>query len=150
MASRQKQEGPTPIPEIHHAFHQLITDSPQIIAFLYGRHFTTTLKETAENAAEDYGVTPDQAVEEFRRLLALKIFSNDSDGRKIGATPLMNYMWREAFIKQSFYQEIRVALCFDPQYQRANRERVVMTEFLYRQFFNSAPLASGVVPSWSV
>lgn len=145
MYTKKKQLGPTAVPaqpDIHHAFHRLITNSPQSIAFLYGSRFTNAMKEAASNAAVLFNVTAAQAIEELRRLLALKVFARDDQGRKIGATPLMDHMWQASILDIRLYQELLTVFPFFLHYPRPGQQRLITTETLYNRFFSTYPLGS--------
>ena len=69
-------------------YHQLLHGRPQAIAFLFGDIFANTLLVAVDEVATKYQVDWLSAIEEFRRLLALKVFAEDHDAQKISPTPL--------------------------------------------------------------
>lgn len=49
------------------------------------------LQVPAQNLTEQYKVTVNEAIEEFRHLLVIKIFVVDTEATKISPTPLSKY-----------------------------------------------------------
>jgi hypothetical protein len=69
-------------------YRHLLPKSREGIAFLFSSTFSDALQAPAERAATLHEVTREQAVEELRRLLAIKVFTVDEDATKISPTPL--------------------------------------------------------------
>jgi hypothetical protein len=53
------------------------------VDFLFGSEFSTALQDSADQASKIYDITALQALEEFRRLVAIKAFTSDVDTTKI-------------------------------------------------------------------
>lgn len=71
--------------------YQNIQLSADAIDFIFEPRFSDSLRVTAERAAKTYNVTPSEAIEEFRRLLAIKTLVFDIDAVKISPTPLSEF-----------------------------------------------------------
>ena len=83
-------------------------DKPRGIQFLFSPAFSSAilvspyylknpktcanLKVTAEHVASTYKITQEEAIEEFRRLLAIKAFTMDENATKISPTPLSTFL----------------------------------------------------------
>ena len=63
------------IPEVVLNGYQHLIRDPAAIAFLFDSAFSEALRLPSESAAIKYQVTKEQAIEEFRRLLAFKVFA---------------------------------------------------------------------------
>jgi hypothetical protein len=69
-------------------YQQLLPKNPEGIAFLFSPSFFEALEVRAERLAIRYQINIEDAIEELRRLLAIKAFTVDKDGNKISPTPL--------------------------------------------------------------
>lgn len=69
-------------------YEQLLPNPDNEIESLFSGAFSTTLQNTSARVAAEYRVTEDEAIEEFRRLLAIKAFTSDVKASKISPTPL--------------------------------------------------------------
>jgi hypothetical protein len=58
------------------------------VVFLFSKAFHDALETKADNCPRKYGVSAEEAVEEFRRLLAIKTWVVDVDAKKISPTPV--------------------------------------------------------------
>lgn len=70
------------------AYQHMLPKSPAGRAFLFSPRFSEALQMPAERVAIKYQVTKAKAIEEFRRLIAIKTFTVDADATKISPTPL--------------------------------------------------------------
>jgi hypothetical protein len=70
------------------AYQHILGSNLEAIAFLFSSAFGAALKVPAERVASDYHVTTEEAIEELRRLLAIKAFAVDTEATKISPTPL--------------------------------------------------------------
>jgi hypothetical protein len=70
-------------------YQQLLLRSPEGITFLFSTRFSNDLQVAASQLSVDYNVTADQAIEELRRLPAIKAFTEDHNADKISPTTLM-------------------------------------------------------------
>ena len=68
------------------------------------------LADAARKAFAIYGGTVDQALQEFHRLMELKVFVSDIDATKLSPTPLMDFMWHAAILDTKFYRELQQKL----------------------------------------
>lgn len=66
----------------------LLSSNTEGIVFLFSSAFTAALEATAERLVRGCGFTVEKVINEFRRLLAIKVFSSDEDATKISPTPL--------------------------------------------------------------
>jgi hypothetical protein len=66
----------------------MLPKTPEGRTFLFSPRFSEGLQLPAERVAIRYQVTKAQAIEEFRRLIAIKTFTVDEDATKISPTPL--------------------------------------------------------------
>ena len=69
-------------------YQNMLPKTPEGRTFLFGPRFSEALQVPAERVAIRYQVTKAQAIEEFRRLIAIKTFMVDEDATKISPTPL--------------------------------------------------------------
>jgi hypothetical protein len=69
-------------------YQQLLPKNPEGIAFLFSPPFSEALEVRAEYLAIKYQINTEDAIEELRRLLAIKAFTVDKDGNKISPTTL--------------------------------------------------------------
>jgi len=72
----------------HTAYNVLLSGHPEGIAFLFSPRFSNALYGSAGRLAVEYNITSDQAIEELRRLLAIKVSAEDNNAEKISPTPL--------------------------------------------------------------
>lgn len=66
----------------------MLSDNQDSIAFLFDSRFAEAFRVPAERVAIEYRITKDEAIVEFRRLLAIKVFTVDEKATKISPTPL--------------------------------------------------------------
>lgn len=80
---------------VHPAFAKLMPDSPDGIQFLFGQRFYDAMRQEFfdRRFGFQYQVTSSLAIEELRRLIALKVYSKD-EAKFISPTPLMDEMVR--------------------------------------------------------
>lgn len=71
---------------IHPAYHDLLSDSAT--AFIFGDAFSEALGVASRECSGIFDVTEEFALEEFRRFLAIKIWTVDVDATKISPTAL--------------------------------------------------------------
>ena len=76
---------PAPLLQI---YQQMLPSNPAAIKYLYSSDFAEALDETAFNIAAECRITKEQALEEFRRFIAIKMFTVDDDATKISPTPI--------------------------------------------------------------
>jgi hypothetical protein len=69
-------------------YEHMLPKSPEGRAFLFSPRFSGGLQVPAERIAIRYQVTNAEAIEEFRRLIAIKTFTVDEDATKISHTPI--------------------------------------------------------------
>lgn len=133
----------------HHAFNKLMSNSPEGVAFLHGPRFSNAMKEAAiaTNAAVTFNITADQAVEELRRFLALKVFLQDDKAEKLAPSSLVETMWQAAILDTQLHQELQAVLPFFVHHRpasdaevEARKVRLVTMESVYYRFFGRNPL----------
>jgi len=73
----------------HSAYKKLLPSKS--IAFLYSDTYNTALREDAQILSIRYDVTAEQALEEFRRFIALKVHLKDGNATLLSPTPLSKY-----------------------------------------------------------
>lgn len=61
------------------------------VTFLYSERFDKVLRSTAIITASVHELAVEDALEEFRRFIALKVFIADSNATKISPTPISTY-----------------------------------------------------------
>jgi hypothetical protein len=67
---------------IHRAYFELFPDDDERrLRFLHSEAFYGTLQHHAETVCGAYNVTPDDAIDELRRFLAIKIHTGDGCGK---------------------------------------------------------------------
>lgn len=87
MSVANTTENAAPIQE---GFHALLPEQPKALELLFGCHLFDTLKETAQETTRGYRSSVEDAVEEYRRLIAIKAYVVDTNATKINPTPLSN------------------------------------------------------------
>ncbi|KAL2069439.1 hypothetical protein VTL71DRAFT_14118 [Oculimacula yallundae] len=128
----------------------LLSDNTAGVTFLFGSAFKFALDGPAERIAAEYTTQIDKVLDEFRRFLAIKVFTSDGDGRKIGPTPLMDAIWRVAILDTCFYRDLQFALDLTLDYRpsavpRSQQEtadaarRLSAMEVAYRGHFQCEP-----------
>jgi hypothetical protein len=70
------------------AYQHMLPKNPEGIAFLFGSRFSDAIQGPSQRVAIISQVSKEEAIEEFRRLLAIKMFTVDEDASKISPTPL--------------------------------------------------------------
>jgi hypothetical protein len=65
-----------------------LRQAPEGITLLFSTRFSTATQAAASSAVSEYHVTKAQAIEELRRLLAIKAFTADNSAEKISSNPL--------------------------------------------------------------
>ncbi|CAI6334821.1 unnamed protein product [Periconia digitata] len=124
-------------------YHQHL--SAEAVAFLFSEVFSDAVKSAALNAARMFAVSESAVIEEFRRLLVIKVFVTDVDGSKISPTPLMDQLWHAAILDTKFYAQLQsvfgVMLHHNPsgaaEEQTSQRQKRLETmQVLYKNFFN--------------
>jgi hypothetical protein len=74
-------------------YQSMLPQNLEGIAFLFSSRFSEALQVPAQRVAIPYQITEAEAIEELRRLLAIKVFTADEDANKISPTPLsMKYL----------------------------------------------------------
>ncbi|KAF4618981.1 hypothetical protein G7Y89_g14866 [Cudoniella acicularis] len=126
------------------------------VKYLHSPRFVEVIKKAAIQTRVTiiYNVTIDQAVEEFRRLIALKTFYKDQNAEMLSPTPLMDTLWHAAILDTRFYAELQKALgCVlhhrpegaSDNEAEARKLRLASMEALYTVYFTSKPSGSEVV-----
>ncbi|RDW84380.1 hypothetical protein BP6252_01970 [Coleophoma cylindrospora] len=97
---------------IHPVYKTLLAHAPNSIEFLFSTRLYDVLKESAsqDRITRTFNVTIERAVEELRRLLAIKTFMRDHDADKTSPTPLMRHMWHTAILDTRLYSDLQKAL----------------------------------------
>jgi hypothetical protein len=72
-------------------------------SFVTGR----SLVDAAKQASDMFAVTPDTALEEFRRWIQLKVETRDEDATFLGPTPLVDFMWHAAILDTVAYAALQ-------------------------------------------
>lgn len=75
---------------IHQLYHHIL--QADAVAFLYSQRLSSALQEPAQRCAMEYDITPERAIEEFRRFIAIKAFINDKNADKISPSPLSMFL----------------------------------------------------------
>ncbi|KAL2070290.1 hypothetical protein VTL71DRAFT_13316 [Oculimacula yallundae] len=70
------------------SYKHLLPNPDTGIDFLYSDSLSTVLKETSVRVAAEYGITEEEALEEFRRFMAIKAFTSDEKAKKVSPTAL--------------------------------------------------------------
>ncbi|MAD84988.1 MAG: hypothetical protein CL912_18675 [Deltaproteobacteria bacterium] len=110
----------------------LLSSNTAGLIFLFSPAYINALKPTAERLVEEYGFGIEKVIDEFRRLLAIKVFSFDGDATKISPTPLSKFrrpnnchllfgeheltrrvvdeLWHAAILDTRFYADLQAVL----------------------------------------
>ncbi|KAL2070285.1 hypothetical protein VTL71DRAFT_13311 [Oculimacula yallundae] len=92
------------------AYSCLVHPSKVALDFIFSNRLESTLSPAAAQAAVIYGITKEQAIEEFRRFLALSVFASHKMAIELNPTPLMYYMSQATVLDESFYAELQATL----------------------------------------
>ncbi|KUJ11530.1 ubiquitin-domain-containing protein [Mollisia scopiformis] len=166
VAAMNASPAATVVPPI---YRQIVLNKAEAVAFLFGSRFSDALQVPAERAAMLYRTTGALAIEEFRRLLAIKMFTVDTDADKISPTPLsqsssedypahfmltcetVDEVWHAAILDTKFYAELQSALGVVLHHRPSGasneesvsrQQRLTAMRALYRAFFSADPIAS--------
>lgn len=69
-------------------YQRILPNNHEGITFLFSEAFSNAISVPAKQVAKQYQITAETAMEEFRRLLAIKAFTGDKYATKISPTPL--------------------------------------------------------------
>ncbi|RDW60196.1 hypothetical protein BP5796_11802 [Coleophoma crateriformis] len=136
---------------IHPVYKTLLAHAPNGINFLFSTQLYDMLKGTAsqDHIARIYNVTIERAVEELRRLLAIKTFMRDYDADKISPTPLMDHMWHATILDTRLYSDLQKALECVLHHRpggasyaeaEARKLRLKTMKALYTAYFSEIPI----------
>ncbi|KAF9741386.1 hypothetical protein PMIN01_00925 [Paraphaeosphaeria minitans] len=123
--------------------------STAAVNFLFSNAFSDALNTEASMLAQASLISAECAIEEFRRLLVIKVFVVDTEGTKISPTPTMDSLWHTAILDTKFYASLQSALGLtihhDPSglggSQAEQRENGLTTmTAIYKSFFGTEPL----------
>ncbi|KAG4425467.1 hypothetical protein IFR04_001386 [Cadophora malorum] len=119
-----------------------ITGETDGIDFLFGQQFAISLLTASERIAFSYQITLEEALQELRRFLVLKVFVSDKDSNKLDPTPLMN-----AVLDTQMYANLQTALGVTIHHAPSNMDvcafhdiRIAAMEGLYKGFFKTDPI----------
>lgn len=76
---------PTALLEV---YEYLLPNNSKAICFVFGSRLSDVLQAPAEHVATVYSVTKEDAVEEFKRLMAIKTYMVDDQSDNLSPTPL--------------------------------------------------------------
>ncbi|CAG8962309.1 hypothetical protein HYFRA_00005364 [Hymenoscyphus fraxineus] len=152
MEDEQKKPTMTVIDAVY--LRNLMSGNQECVYFLHSSRFSDAMKEAAisTHATILYHVTSNQAVEELRRLLALKIHFHDDDGRYLSPTPLMDIMWHALILDTRLDLQFQATLPFYVHHRprgEADGERLTRLGRLSlycREIFGSDPLDAKDAP----
>jgi len=104
--------------DVVQTYQHMLPDNPDGIAFLFGPNFSEALQVPADRVALAYQVTKEAAIEELRRLLAIKVFTVDEDATKTSPTPLstQNYPNHLSYFMLTCETSARALACSYPGY----------------------------------
>ncbi|KAF2436930.1 ubiquitin-like protein [Tothia fuscella] len=119
------------------------------VSFIHGKRLYAGLEKPAQRVATEFGITSERVIEEFRRLIAIKVFTNGTNADKISPTPLMDELWHSAILDTQLYADLQAASKMtlhhrpngaSPQ-EHAQREiQLSSMKALYENFFYDIPL----------
>ncbi|KAK7179656.1 ubiquitin-like protein 1 [Paraphaeosphaeria sporulosa] len=138
------------IPGAHPAYKDML--SPDAVVFIFSKSFHDALREKANNCPRKHGVSAEKAIEEFRRLIAIKSWTVDVDAAKISPTPIMDDLWHAAVLDTEFYAQLQSALGVKLRHNpkgaseqdfNNRQKRLTRMAALYKTFFgDEEPLVS--------
>ncbi|KAG0650279.1 hypothetical protein D0Z07_3275 [Hyphodiscus hymeniophilus] len=76
------------MPFIPPAYQQMLPGCPKGLAFLFSTRILAVLHVPTERLAQEYDKSKKEVAEEFRRFVAIKVFTEDHDAVKISPTSL--------------------------------------------------------------
>lgn len=136
------------------AYRLLLKNDTGAIEFLFGSRLSKALRVPAQRAANHYAISKEDAIEELRRFLAIKVFTADVNATKISPTPLMDQLWHAAILDTQFYAELQSALGMIIHHQPSGadeREAKLREDWLtdmtalYIHYFTAYPTELGLV-----
>ncbi|CAG8975317.1 hypothetical protein HYALB_00010560 [Hymenoscyphus albidus] len=97
-------------PKMNPGYKTLLAKSPGGTQFLTS--FELALAKAAERSQAEslFKVTPAEAIEEFRRLIALKVYMKDTDGILLSPSPIMDAIWHEVILDTKTYASMQTTL----------------------------------------
>ncbi|KAL2069424.1 hypothetical protein VTL71DRAFT_14103 [Oculimacula yallundae] len=135
-------------------YNSMLSNNPAAVKFLFSASFTAPLGSVLESAdlSRKYDLQVSKLVQEFRRLLAIKLFTVDEDATKISPTPLMDEIWHAAILDTRFYADLQAGLGATLHHrpsgasdeETVSRERrLAVMKGIYRANFSADPLTPG-------
>jgi len=129
----------------------LLSSNTAGLIFLFSPAYINALKPTAERLVEEYGFGIEKVIDEFRRLLAIKVFSFDGDATKISPTPLMDELWHAAILDTRFYADLQAVLKVTLHHRpsggslafeeaSARQKRLKTMKAIYKAHFSTDPI----------
>ncbi|XMA17398.1 hypothetical protein WAI453_010189 [Rhynchosporium graminicola] len=97
-------------PEVLKTYEFLLSNNTPGITFLFSSALSTALQIPAELLALVYVTSIASVFGEFRRFVAIKVFTSDGLGTKIEPTSLMSQLWSASILHTMFYVELQDAL----------------------------------------
>ncbi|KAL5385215.1 hypothetical protein PMIN02_008943 [Paraphaeosphaeria minitans] len=137
------------IPGAHPAYKDML--SRDAIVFIFSEAFHDALRDKANDCPRKHGVSAAKAIEEFRRLIAIKTWAVDIDATKISPTPIMDHLWHAAVLDTEFYAQLQSALGVKLRHNpkgasdrdsNNRQKRLTRMTALYKSFFAKEPLVS--------
>ncbi|CZT51821.1 uncharacterized protein RSE6_13024 [Rhynchosporium secalis] len=137
MAPHMREEYPQ-------AYQSLI--SSKGLEFIFSDRMAYDLDLATGTASTLFRISKEQALEEFRRFVAIKTFAINIMAKEIGPTLLMEHIWRIAVYDPIFYTDLQNALEITMPYRpketvaEAEREKRLETMVdVYKQWFGAPP-----------
>ncbi|XMA18121.1 hypothetical protein WAI453_010912 [Rhynchosporium graminicola] len=137
MAPHMREEYPQ-------AYQSLI--SSKGLEFIFSDRMAYDLDLATGTASSLFRISKEQALEEFRRFVAIKTFAINIMAKEIGPTLLMEHIWRIAVYDPIFYTDLQNALEITMPYRpketvaEAECEKRLKTMVgVYEQWFGAPP-----------
>ncbi|CAG8948920.1 hypothetical protein HYFRA_00002047 [Hymenoscyphus fraxineus] len=147
-----------PASKVHPGYKTLLAKTPTGIVFV--SVFEAAFAQAAERSHVQvrFNVTPTEAMEEFRRLIALKVFMKDTYAMLLSPTPIMDAVWHEVILDTKTYASLQTTLgrtlhhrpegASDAE-KDAREIRLATMEAMYVKYFGDKPLTERDDPSRS-
>ncbi|CZT43291.1 uncharacterized protein RSE6_03302 [Rhynchosporium secalis] len=135
-------------------YHDMLSSNAAAVVFLFSLAFTLPLQLMieAEDLDSKFGLGVEEMIEEFRRFLAIKLFTVDKNATKISPTPLMDELWHVTILNTCFYAELKDGLAatlhhrpsgasLDARETQNRERRLIAMRGIYKAFLSMGLLA---------
>ncbi|KAH7346274.1 hypothetical protein BKA65DRAFT_551195 [Rhexocercosporidium sp. MPI-PUGE-AT-0058] len=141
-------------------YQSMLPYNPEAITFLFSPAFTAPLKAVTKSLSDTSYLPRNVILEEFRRFVAIKLFTVDTEATKTSPTPLMDQVWHAAILDTHFYATLQANIGLNIHHNpsgadsndandderekktTARERRLAVMIGIYKAYFSSNPLRS--------